>query len=82
MFDPYKVLEVNPRASSAVIKAAYHAPMKKAHPDPMVDFIYRITKKNILDRPQADLFDDFVRVRHDSFGRARSGMKTITGLTQ
>lgn len=33
MFDPYKVLEVNNRAGQVVIKAAYQALMKKAHPD-------------------------------------------------
>lgn len=32
-FDPYKILEVNNRASSTVIKAAYQALMKKYHPD-------------------------------------------------
>src|ERR1017187_5440150 len=31
--DPYKVLEVNNRASDLVIKAAYHALAKKHHPD-------------------------------------------------
>lgn len=51
-----------------------------AVPDPMVDFIARITKDDILNRPQRDLFDEFVRVRHDSFGRSRSGMKDIPGF--
>jgi serine/threonine protein kinase len=49
-------------------------------PDPMVDFIYRITKKEVLSRPQMDLFDDFVKVRNLSFGRSRSGMKNIPGF--
>jgi len=49
-------------------------------PDPMVDFIYRITKQEVLSRPQRDLFDDFVNVRHLSFGRSRSGMKNIPGF--
>lgn len=49
-------------------------------PDPMVDFIARITKKNILERPQEDLFDEFVKVRQASFGRTRSGMKNIPGF--
>ena len=30
---PYKVLEVDPRASSIVIKAAYQALMRQHHPD-------------------------------------------------
>ena len=49
-------------------------------PDPMVDFIAKITKDDILARPQRDLFEDFVSVRQDSFGRTRSGMKEIPGL--
>src|SRR5574337_1282933 len=31
--DPYKILEVDPRASSTVIKAAYQALIKIHHPD-------------------------------------------------
>lgn len=49
-------------------------------PDPMVDFIYQLTKKEVLARPQEDLFDFFVKVRQESFGRARSGMKNIPGF--
>jgi serine/threonine protein kinase len=49
-------------------------------PDPMCDFIQKITKKDILQRPQRDLFDEFVEVRHKSFGRSRSGMKNIPGF--
>jgi serine/threonine protein kinase len=49
-------------------------------PDPMIDFIYNITKKDILTRPQNDLFDIFVNVRLKSFGRARSGMRNIAGF--
>lgn len=49
-------------------------------PDHMADFINKITKKDILQRPQRDLFDDFVEVRKASFGRARSGMKDIPGF--
>lgn len=49
-------------------------------PDPMVDFIVRITKEDILLRPQVDLFDEFMKVRQQSFGRARSGMKNIPGF--
>jgi serine/threonine protein kinase len=32
-FDPYQILEVNPRASQEVIKAAYHALIKTHHTD-------------------------------------------------
>lgn len=49
-------------------------------PDPMVDFIARLTKDDVLSRPQKDLFEDFVKVRHQSFGRSRSGMKDIPGF--
>lgn len=49
-------------------------------PDPMAEFISRITKDEVLLRPQEDLFDEFVKVRHESFGRARSGMKNIPGF--
>jgi len=49
-------------------------------PDPMVNFIASITRKNILERPQDDLFDEFVKVRQASFGRTRSGMKNIPGF--
>lgn len=49
-------------------------------PDPMVHFISSITKKNVLQRPQDNLFDEFVKVRQASFGRTRSGMKDIPGF--
>jgi hypothetical protein len=49
-------------------------------PDPMVNLISKITKDDVLSRPQRDLFEEFVKVRHDSFGRARSGMKDIPGF--
>jgi len=49
-------------------------------PDPMANFIANITKKDVLLRPQSNLFDEFVKVRHQSFGRTRSGMKDIPGF--
>lgn len=49
-------------------------------PDIMADFIHKITKKDVLSRPQSDLFDEFVKVRYNSFGRTRSGMKDIPGF--
>lgn len=49
-------------------------------PDPMANFIASLIKKDVLSRPQENLFDDFVKVRHDAFGRARSGMKDIPGF--
>lgn len=49
-------------------------------PDPLADFIVKLTKKNVLERPQQNLFEDFAKVRIDSFGRARSGLRDIPGF--
>lgn len=49
-------------------------------PDPMSNFIASLVKKDVLSRPQSELFDEFVKVRHQSFGRTRSGMKDIPGF--
>jgi len=49
-------------------------------PDPMSDFITSLVRKDVLSRPQSELFDEFVKVRQQSFGRTRSGMKDIPGF--
>lgn len=49
-------------------------------PDAMGEFIANLTKKNVLERPQEDLFDVLVKVRQESFGRIRSGMRNIPGF--
>jgi serine/threonine protein kinase len=49
-------------------------------PDPMANFIGSLIKKNVLDRPQDNLFETFSKVRMDSFGRARSGLRDIPGF--
>lgn len=49
-------------------------------PDPMANFIGQLIKKDVLARPQKDLFEEFVQVRKDSFGRTRSGMRNIPGF--
>jgi hypothetical protein len=49
-------------------------------PEPMSNFIASLIRRDVLSRPQKDLFDEFVKIRHNSFGRARSGMKAIKGL--
>jgi len=49
-------------------------------PDPMANFIGSLVKKDVLSRPQDNLFEQFVKVRQDSFGRTRSGMKDIPGF--
>lgn len=49
-------------------------------PDSMVNFITKLIKDDVLSRPQKDIFEDFVKVRYESFGRSRSGMKNISGF--
>jgi len=49
-------------------------------PQPMTEFIKSLTRDDILARPQSNLFDDFIKVRQQSFGRVRSGMKNIPGF--
>jgi serine/threonine protein kinase len=49
-------------------------------PDAMASFIGSLIKKDVLQRPQKDLFEEFVKVRQESFGRTRSGMKNIPGF--
>lgn len=49
-------------------------------PDAMTDFIAKLTKEDVLSRPQGDLFESFVKVRQESFGRTRSGMRNIPGF--
>lgn len=49
-------------------------------PDPMAHFISTLVKKDVLTRPQSGIFEEFVKVRQDSFGRTRSGMKDIPGF--
>lgn len=49
-------------------------------PDPMAHFIASLIKKDVLARPQENLFETFVKVRQQSFGRTRSGMKNIPGF--
>jgi serine/threonine protein kinase len=50
-------------------------------PDPMTNFIIQLTKTDVLSRPQRDLFEEFVKVRQQSFGRSRSGMRDIPGFS-
>ncbi len=49
-------------------------------PDPMCNFIRQLIVRNVLERPMhADkLFEDFERIRLESFGRAHSNMKQFT----
>jgi len=50
-------------------------------PEPMVKFIRKLIVRDILSRPSwndnPNLFQEFQRVRFDSFGQAHSGMKLI-----
>lgn len=49
-------------------------------PDVLCDFIHKLTKQDVLSRPQSDLFDEFLQIRHQAFGRSRSGLKDIPGF--
>lgn len=49
-------------------------------PDILCDFIANLVNKDILKRPQSDLFDEFIEIRKTAFGRASSGMKPIPGF--
>lgn len=49
-------------------------------PAPMTDFLKNLIKEDVLSRPQKDLFENFIQVRQQSFGRSRSGMKNIPGF--
>lgn len=49
-------------------------------PDPMCDFIKKLIVRNVLERPTntEQLFEEFKRVRLESFGRDHSNMKQFT----
>lgn len=49
-------------------------------PDPIARFINKLVKEDVLSRPQRDLYEEFVKVRFEAFGRSRSGMKNIPGF--
>lgn len=52
-------------------------------PDPMKEFIRSLIRKDVLQRPEygkVDLYEEFVKVRFESFGRHRSNMKPIPGF--
>lgn len=52
-------------------------------PDPLRNFIKRLIVRDLLERPnweKEDLIETLQNVREKSFGRKRSGMKTIGGL--
>ncbi len=52
-------------------------------PKPLKGFIARLVEKNIALRPRwedGDLFEEIKKIRKESFGKARSGMKKIVGL--
>lgn len=80
--DYYSLGKVMTYALGGGIEAVKKSRVPTSVPEPMCDFIRRVTQKNILDRPQEDedLFDQFREVRKRSFGRARSDMKPIPGL--
>jgi len=59
----------------------------KDTPEPMKVFISRLIVRDPLSRPiwpkkqnETDLWDEFMKVREESFGRRRSGLKEIPGF--
>lgn len=64
--------------------------MPSSTPKPLVEFITNLVKRNPNERPswpdksddpdKPDLWDVFIQVRRDSFGRSRSGLKPIPGF--
>lgn len=67
-------------ALSGGMKAVERLEVPSSIPDPMCQFIKRLIARDILARPQGDLFEEFKQVRQQSFGRARTGMKPIPGF--
>lgn len=63
------------------IKAVERLEVPANLPGPMTKFIKSLVVRNPLDRPQENLFEAFVEIRKESFGRSRSGMKPIPGYT-
>lgn len=52
-------------------------------PEPLKEFIRRMIRRDLLQRPvygTEDVYETFVNVRKESFGRSRSGMKAIPGF--
>ena len=62
------------------MKAVEKLQVPTTAPDVMCRFIKRLIVRDVLSRPQGDLWEEFRQVRKAAFGRERSGMKPIAGL--
>lgn len=76
MMDPYLILEVNPRASDAVIKAAFHALMKTHHPDVASPDKLSLDKAVLLNNAYAILSDPKKRKEFDK----TKGLKPVVRI--
>jgi serine/threonine protein kinase len=67
ILDPYVTLEVSPRASAPVIKAAYHALSKESHPDRSADddLNSMVDRAKALNAAYATLSDPKKRAKFD-----------------
>jgi len=66
--------------SGGDMKAVEKLKVPTTAPDALCSFIKRLIVKDVLARPQGDLWEEFREVRKKAFGRDRSGMKPIAGL--
>ena len=62
---PYEVLEVHPRASDAVIRAAYRCLAQKHHPDRSAGDPAAGERLSLINRAYALLADPLRRARYD-----------------
>ena len=65
MTTPYEVLEVHPRASDAVIRAAYRCLVQKHHPDRSPGDPAAGERLSLINRAYALLADPLRRARYD-----------------
>lgn len=67
-------------ALSGDINATKRRDVPAVTPDPMCRFIKKLVVNDPLSRPRNELFEEFLEVRKQSFGRGRTGMKPIPGF--
>ena len=65
MPSPYEVLEVHPRASDAVIRAAYRCLVQRCHPDRNPGDPAAGERMSLINRAYALLADPLQRARYD-----------------
>ena len=67
-------------ALSGDMKAVERLDVPSSCPNVIRQFIKSLIARDILARPQGDIFEQFRTLRTEAFGRSRSGMKAIPGL--